>query len=178
MTRLHEDQLPTVYRQFLQAVAAAIGLDTEQVPMMSLVIDDRQIEDKKAITSTNGRYFFRNQEAYKQFYIPHADSPGVYFFIDKDGIVVYVGKSETTGGLGRRVASHIGRFEDGTFPNLAFDSAQHVIVIPFKTAAWLAPGFESYLLSRYKFKYNFSLAERERAVLTDPDGYKVELVKA
>ncbi len=133
---------------------AALGIDS---PLgkgrVQLTLDDRLITEKKDINCTNGRYYFRRPEAWNS-YIPCAESSGVYFFFDKDGIGVYVGKSEQTGGLGRRVFAHIGPFRNGEYPNLEFPEAEYIIVIPFDEAPFLAVAFESYLLRKFEFAHN------------------------
>ena len=119
---------------------------------ISLPLNDKEIKVREDIETSNGRYYFRKDQIWKSCYIPHADNPGVYFFFDKHAVALYVGKSETT--IGERVASHVGKYENGKFPKLAFPEAEYVIVIPFETGPFLAPAFESYLLSKYTFKYN------------------------
>jgi hypothetical protein len=162
MTKLRKEDLDRSYEMFLKDMAKFIGAGSETVVPAKLVIDDKPIHNKAEITSTNGRYFFRQANAYRDLYIPHADSEGVYFFFDNDDIAIYVGKSEVAGGIGRRVARHIGKPQGSDFPYLAFKDAQYVIALPFSEAPWLAPAFESYLLGNYQFRHNLSLIDREK----------------
>lgn len=164
---LHDHELVGACSAFIFRLTEFLGAGAatakDNPNFLRIVIDDKKIDCKADIASTNGRYFFRNPEQYRRFYIPHADSPGIYFFFNKAGIALYVGKSEIDGGIGRRVSSHIGRSEGDEFPYLAFPEAQYVITVPFLQAPWLAPAFESFLLGRYSFSYNLSLAQRELA---------------
>ncbi len=73
------------------------------------------------------------------------------------GTCVYVGKSEQSGGLGRRVYDHIGPYRNGQHPNLEFPEAKYIIVIPFDEAPFLAAAFESYLLGRFEFTHNIQM---------------------
>lgn len=118
---------------------------------LKLVLDNKLISNEKDINSTNGRYFFKNKE-YKDCYYPHSNLPGVYLFFNENNEAVYVGKSEDA--VGNRIWSHIGSNIDGNFPHLKFKESEYIIVIPFKESSSLAVAFESYLLSKYKFKYN------------------------
>ena len=117
-----------------------------------LLLNDKEIRLREDIETSNGRYYFRKDQIWKSCYIPYTGNQGVYFFFDKHAVALYVGKSETT--IGKAVARHVGKYENGSFPELAFPEAEYVIVIPFETGPFLAPAFESYLLSKYKFKYN------------------------
>jgi hypothetical protein len=141
--QFHESDIETEYKEFATIVISQLGIVDTTLPAgmgrLKLILDDKNIENRADIQSTNGRYKFRNPEVYRRCYIPHAESPGVYFFFDGKGIAVYVGKSEVPGGLGRRVASHIGPLHGDNFLNLAFQEAEYVIIIPFDKAPCLAP---------------------------------------
>ena len=117
-----------------------------------IVLDDKEIDSKSDIKTSNGRYYFRKNEIWRRCYIPYADSPGVYFFFDGGGSAMYIGKAERT--IGTRVFSHIGKEQNGGFSDIEFPEADYVIVIPFEIAPFLSPAYESFLLSKYKFKYN------------------------
>ena len=119
---------------------------------MHLNLDDKKIAEKEDIKSTNGKYYFSNPNIWKSYYIPNADSPGVYLFFNKDNQAIYVGKSEAA--LGKRVVAHVGTCVDDCFPNLAFPTADYIITIAFDAAPFLAPAFESYLLAKYSFEHN------------------------
>lgn len=117
-----------------------------------------KIEYTENVDKSHGHYYFRRKDKndkyfWEEYYIPHADNPGVYLFFDKDEKALYVGQSATA--MGRRIATHVGERVGDEFPDLAFEGAEYVIFIPFdEEAAFLAPAFESYLLKRFKFEHN------------------------
>jgi len=164
--KLYDKEIDEAYSSFTWGLVAFLGIDTATATgprPLRIVIDDKEISRPADMGSTNGRYFFREPEKYHNLYIPHADSPGVYMFFDSSGAAIYIGKSEVVGGIGKRVSSHIGRFDGDRLPYLAFREAQYVITIPFVQAPWLAVAFESFLLSKFTFQHNLSLSQRDRA---------------
>ncbi len=161
MEELHYSEVAACYQDFFEAIGKLVGREGVEVPQ-EILVDDRSTPESSDKLKTNGRYLFQQPEVCRDHYIPHADSPGVYFFFNAEGKALYVGKSEVKGGIGRRVAAHIGRMENESLPYLAFEEAESVIVVPFDYAPWLAPAFESYLLGKRKFKHNLSLSARER----------------
>ena len=153
---LQKCELSETLKEFVTASSKELledsAISTPRSSFTQLCLDDRKITVKDDLSTTNGRYFFRNPTVWKSDYIPNAESPGVYLFFNKSEKAIYVGKSEST--MGSRVASHVGNFGDGKFPDLAFPSAEFVITIPFIQAPFLAPAFESYLLANYSFEHN------------------------
>jgi len=158
MTEFREQLIEEEFSKFYEAIRkqfAVLGIDAGPAKgRLHLRLDDKPITDKKDLSSTHGRYYFRVADNWMKAYIPHAESSGVYFFFDESGVGLYVGKSEVPGGLGERVASHVNPYDNGRFPALQFPEAEYIIVLPFDKAPFLAVAFESYLLSKYHFKYN------------------------
>lgn len=153
--KFREEDIVLSFKEFCQRVIDAIKAKNIHVNIMdftfSLMLDDRSIDDKKDIDASDGRYFFKTKS---DKYIPHASSPGVYFFFNKEKVALYVGKSDCDNGLGRRVWSHVGKKQNDQFPDLEFNDAEYVVTIPFKEASYLASAYEGFLLSKYNFKYN------------------------
>ncbi len=104
----YEDTLPEAIKGFAQALKTGISY----LNNLELKLDDKEIKDKKDLLTSHGRYYFLREDVWKSFYVPCAESPGVYFFFnkDKDKKAVYVGKSETA--IGDRIGSHRGDYKD------------------------------------------------------------------
>lgn len=130
----------------LHEFAKELGIDINIITKLPDVkIKDERLQITKSEREHNeycGRYYFR--EDGDEFYIPHADYTGIYFFFNKEDEALYVGKAEDT--IGKRVADHMSDYEE----------AEYVVTIPFKKS-YLAPALESYLLSKYAFKDNSQL---------------------
>ena len=161
MTSLTEDKIEQAFSDFCNTITQEFsekGTDVTIGPSgFHLILEEDLLltdKDDPRFSRSDGRYRFRKGDAWREAYIPHADSPGVYFFFDEGATALYVGKSEVPGGIGRRVWEHVGKLTEGGFPDLKFPEAAYVITIPFDKAPWLAAAFETYLLMRYTFKYN------------------------
>jgi GIY-YIG catalytic domain len=154
--KFHENLLLQEMRSFARKTIGELiefGIKAEvNDESINLLLNDKEITKCEDIKTSNGRYYFRKDKIWERCYIPCTGYPGVYFFFNQNSIALYIGKSETS--IGKRVAKHVGTFKNGTFPKLSFPEAEYVIVIPFEKGPFLAPAFESYLLSRYSFKYN------------------------
>jgi len=156
---LSEKELPEAIKEFVNQSIIQLNkfgyTISNERDIYSLKLDDNPINDKLQMNSKNGRCWFRKSN-WSNSYWPHSDSPGVYFFFDNIGTACYVGKSETK--IGFRARSHSGKSgPNGNYPDLQFTEAEYLISIPFESAPFLAPAFESFLLKRYKFLYNKQL---------------------
>lgn len=147
MKSFYEKDIIPAFHEFCDLVISQfskLGVDSAiKSKNFKLLLNDNEIQFKRDIESSHGRYFFRRM---RKNYIPCAENAGVYFFFDKEGKGLYVGKSDVSGGIGKRVDSH----------NLEFPDAEYVIVIPFSVAPFLAGAFERFLLSQFKFPHNSS----------------------
>lgn len=153
--------IPAAFKEFADATARFLGarlgpLGPDWGHLDWRIEEDLRIADKSLLERANGR-FRLEPTTYTQHYIPHAESPGVYFFLDGQDFAVYVGKSEPRGGIGTRVSSHVGRAAGDSFPQLRFEDAVSLVVVPLVEAPFLAPAFESYLLLNYQFRHNQNL---------------------
>lgn len=148
--------LQDVIRLFARIAAEQLGTAAASgepgAKLSSLKLNDKEIRLLDEMNTSNGRFFFRRDGVWRDCYIPYAGTAGVYFFFDEDDVAVYVGKSETA--IGPRVAAHVGEYGDGSLPKLSFPEAYYLVVVPFEEAPFLAPAFESFVLSRYRLKYN------------------------
>ncbi len=143
-----EATLPEALKGFAKALKTGISY----LNNLELKLDNKKIKDKKDLLTSHGCYYFLREGVWESDYIPCAKSPGVYFFFNKDGKALYVGKSETA--LGARIGSH---WEDYKryYKNYEKNAPEYVIVVPLeKEISFLAPAFESYLLERYAFEHN------------------------
>ncbi len=144
-----------------QLAAMGISVDVSSDDGFRLVLDDRRITNKQDISSSNGRYFFETE--WEECYIPHADSPGVYFFFGKNDVALYVGKSEV--GIGKRIGEHVSLIKSrrASDPNSFADvKGGYVVTIPFDVAPCLGVAFESYLLSKYSLEWNTALNKPQK----------------
>ncbi len=95
----------------IKGFAEALGAGIPYLNNLELKLDDdSKIKDKKDLLTSHGRYRFLGEDVWESDYIPCADSPGVYFFFNKDGKALYVGKSEIK--IGKRIGSHRGDYKD------------------------------------------------------------------
>ncbi len=157
------DQLQKEPGEFCQSVCKqlkdmGISVDVASDDGFHLVLDDRRITDKDDNSPSNGKYFFRTE--WEKCYIPHADSPGVYFFFDEDDVALYVGKSEV--GIGKRVAEHVNLIKKRSASDEWLKRAKYVVTIPFNVAPCLGVAFESYLLSKYSLEWNTALNKAQK----------------
>ena len=144
--KLHESDIQGTlidYTSSLLSYLSKFGIETSSNEFKyNLILDDKRIAYKHDIDTSNGRYFFKE---YEKYYIPHADSPGVYLFFDNAGEAVYVGKSDNE--IGNAAWRHIK-------PILEFKEAEYMISIPFEGFPFIAASYEYFLLSKYEFNNN------------------------
>ena len=83
-------------------------------------------------------------ESWKTDSFPHSAQPGVYLFLDRSGLVQYIGKASF--GLGKRVGSeYIGH--SGTLKNAKVQGVATLFTIPLdKQLFFLAPTIEEFLI--------------------------------
>jgi excinuclease ABC subunit C len=82
------------------------------------------------------------------------NSPGVYQFIDKQGVIIYIGKAKN---LRKRVASYLNRNQTGKTKMLVGKIADiHHIVVETETDALL---LENVLIKKHQPKYNVMLKD-------------------
>ena len=155
MKSFYEKDIIPAFHEFCELVIdqfSRSGVDSSiKMKSFKLLLNDKEIQFKRDIELSHGRYYFRRMWDY---YIPCAENAGVYIFFDKGGKGLHVGKSDISGGIGRRVVSHVGKLQEEGFPNLEFYDAEYVIVIPFSVAPFLAGAFERFLLTKFEFSYN------------------------
>ena len=160
MPPLTEAELPNAIRRFLKQTLVQfkeIGFQvSENQGSFNLKLSDEPILMKDQLKSRHGRCWFK-KAGWLKAYWPYADSAGVYLFFTGTRTAIYVGKSETA--IGYRASAHVGPpGPEGKYPNCEFLDADYIVSIPFDSAPFLAPALESFLLSRYEFKYNKQLA--------------------
>jgi hypothetical protein len=150
------DIVPSLQKFMRQSLDqfGAFGLQCESIKFnaFALNLNDVCIDDFDNVQANNGRYRFLDPGVWRNCYIPFANSAGVYFFLNDEHEIVYVGKSDRS--LGNRVGAHVGAYVNGGFPNLEFPTATYVIVVPFLKAGFLACAYEAFLLNEFQFQYN------------------------
>lgn len=86
--------------------------------------------------------------SWKESSYPNSENPGVYFFVDAQGDVLYVGKtSGSTMGLGKRIGAYIGR--EGVIKDAKVEGAAVLHTIPLEWKfRFLAAAVEEFLIEQ------------------------------
>lgn len=162
---LHEASIADAVEAFARDCAQALshaGLATPPglTAAYSLRLTDAPIAERSEVERWHGRYRFRDAS---DGYFPQTDHAGVYFFLDGEGNVLYVGECKRE--IGNRLGEHLGpALPGGGYAAPGFEGAEYIVVVPFPSdARYLAPALESWLLQRYHFPLNTNGTGRSRA---------------